>query len=392
MKPRRTFHDPVPNPGFGTLTTHYAEEPGAPHTPASPPIYQTSTFLYPDAATWARRRTPDCPQHEYTRVSNPTIEILEGKLARLEKGAWAQCFGSGMGAISSSINALIHQGAHVVSVAHVYGPARTYLSHVERFGVSTTYVPGARTADFLAALRPETRLLYLESPTSGWFECPDVRALAAAARERGVFTLIDNSWASPYFCNPLELGVDLVIHSATKYLNGHSDVVAGVVIGRDETLQHKLLTEAEFGGATLDPFAAWLMLRGLRTLGLRMQYHHATGLEVARWLEEQPGVERVLHPGLPSHPEHEICRAQCRGFGSLFSLFLKDASLPRTQRLLDSLRLFRIGVSWGGHESLVVAGAHGRDSANEARCLVRLYCGLEDAADLIGDLRQALTS
>src|SRR5262249_12449879 len=263
MKPQRRYDDPVPDPGFETIATHYAEEYGLYEGAASPPIFQTSTFIYPDAAAFAARRTPGSPHHDYTRVSNPTTQILEAKLARLEHGGWCQCFGSGMGAISSAINACVAAGSHVVCVEHAYGPTRTYLHHVKRFAIETTHVRGVNTADFLAAIRPETKLLYLESPTSGYFECPDIETLAAAARERGIVTIFDNSWATPYFLNPLDLGIDIVVHTGTKYINGHSDVVSGIAVGRDDGLQAKVQQEAELGGATLDPLAAWLMMRGL---------------------------------------------------------------------------------------------------------------------------------
>lgn len=390
MKPCPRFDEPCPNPGFETILSHYAEDPERQQGAATPAIYQTSTFIYPDAAAFAARRKADNPRHDYTRVSNPTTQILEAKLARLEKCKWAHTFGSGMGAISAAINACVSSGAHVVSVGHVYGPTRMYLNHIQRFGVETTFVRGYDTADYLNAVRDNTRLIYLESPTSGYFDCPAIEPITAFAKQRGIVTAIDNSWASPYFMNPAELGIDLVLHSATKYLNGHSDVVAGVVCGNDDALLEKMIREVELVGAALDPFAAWLMIRGLRTLSLRMQYHHNAGLEVARYLESHPKVARVLHPGLESHPHHAICRSQCRGYSSLFSFALKDQTREAMTRAMDRLNLFGQGVSWGGFESLVVGGTFFGDDPARQEYLIRLYVGLESTSDIIADLKQAL--
>lgn len=389
VKPRLPIHDALPGVGFETIITHYAENPREHFGAAAPPIYQTSTFYYPDAEAFEQRRTDASPHYDYSRVGNPTNAILEAKLARLEKGEWAEFFGSGMGAISSALNACVASGSHVVIVNQCYGPARMFLEHLKRFGVSTTYVAGVDPADFIRAIRPETRVIYLESPTSGLFELPDVAPICAAARERGIITIFDNSWASPFFMNPLEFGVDLVLHSASKYLNGHSDVIAGVVIGRDRELQRRIWREMELNGAMLDPMAGWLILRGLRTLSLRLERHQASGLAVARLLEAHPRVARVHHPGLESHPQHAIARRQLRGYSGLFSFELNEASREATHRFLNRLRHFGLGVSWGGHESLALGGTHfGGDG--QRRWVIRLSVGLESGADLVADVQQAL--
>jgi cystathionine beta-lyase len=389
-KPQPEFDDPVPQPGFGTIATHFGEDYAAREGAAAPPIYQTSTFIYPDAAAFAARISGESRRHDYTRVSNPTTQILEAKLARLEHGEWGQCFGSGMAAISSAIYACVKSGSHVVCVDHVYGPTRIYLQHVRRFGVETTYVRGSETGPFLAALRPETRVLMLESPTSGHFECPEIGPLTAAARERGITTIFDNSYATPYFMNPLDLGIDIVVHTGTKYINGHSDVVAGVAVGRDQKLRDAVQREAELGGATLDPFAAWLMLRGLRTLHVRMEQHQKSGLAAARFLESHPRVARVMHPGLESHPQHAIAARQMRGYAGLFSFALKEQTKEATHRFLDRLRLFGQGVSWGGHESLAIGGTFFGTDPTRPEWIVRLHVGLETTANLVADLKRAL--
>jgi len=389
-KPPLQCADPVPDPGFETLCTHYADDPRRHQQAAVVPIYQTSTFVYPDAAAFEKRRTPESPYYDYSRVGNPTSQVLEAKLARLERAAWADCFSSGMGAISAAVNACVEAHSHVVAVAHCYGPTRWYLEHLRRLAIETTFVPGVDPADFIAALRPNTRLIYLESPTSGRFEVLEIEPIVRAARERGILTILDNSWATPCFQNPLEFGVDLVVHSASKYLNGHSDVIAGVVAGRDRRLRERVWRELELSGAALDPFAAWLMLRGLRTLPLRMQRHQENALAVARMLAEHPKVACVLHPGLPSHPQHATARKQLRGYASLFSFALKDQSATALHRLLDRLRLFGIGVSWGGYESLIVGGTFFSLPDEQPEWLVRVHVGLESKEDLIADLRQAL--
>jgi len=390
LKPAFVPHDPLPGCGFETVCVHYGDDPARRLGAAAPPIYQTSTFFYPDMAAFEKRRTAACQHYEYTRAANPTTQLLEAKLARLEKGDWADCFGSGMAAITAAINACVAAGAHVVAVAQCYGPTRSYLNHLRRFGVETTYVDSVRPEDFIAALRPGTRLIYLESPTSGLFTVPEIEPITRVARQRGITTILDNSWATPYFQNPLELGVDLVVHSATKYLNGHSDVVAGVVAGRGQALRERVWAELELGGGILDPHAAWLMLRGLRTLGLRMERHQENALAVARMLAEHPKVAAVMHPGLESHPQHAIARRQLRGYSGLFSFTLKEQSRAAAHRFLDRLKLFGVGVSWGGYESIATGGTFFGPDGGRPLWVMRLSVGLESEADLIADVRQAL--
>ncbi len=379
---------------FETLCAHHGEQRLAHCGAAAVPIYQTSTFVYPDQAAFEAREQFDAPRYDYTRRSNPTTAVLEAKLAALERGTWARCFASGMGAITAAINVPLAAGAHVVAVAGCYGPTRKYLAeYIQRFGVSTTFVPGTDAAALLDAARPQTRLMYLESPTSGRFEVLDVERLAEAARRRGIVTVFDNSWASPYFQNPLALGVDLVVHSATKYIGGHSDVLGGVVVGRDEGLRRRVLGEAELLGASADPFAAWLLLRGLRTLALRMEQHQRSGLAVARLLAGHPAVRRVYYPGLESHPNHDLARRQMRGFSGLLSFALHDQSRGAVHRFVNRLKVVRIGCSWGGYESLVLAGRtatlfHAEPGGPE--WLIRLHVGLESTDDLLADIRQAL--
>ncbi len=377
--------------GFETLCAHYAEHRLMHGGAVAPPLYQTSTFVFPDAEAFERRDLPQNPYFQYSRKANPTTRTLEAKLAKLERGNWARAFSSGMGAITCAINALTEAGTHVVAVANAYHPTRRYLEeYLKRFNISVTFVSGTRTEDFIAAMRDDTRVLYLESPTTGYFEVLDVPGLSAAARERGVRTVFDNSWASPYFQQPLEHGCDIVVHSATKYISGHSDVVAGMVVGRDAELGERIAREGELLGASIDPFAAWLLLRGIRTLSVRMERHQENGLAVARLLAEDERVAVVHHPGLDGVEQHELAARQMSGYASLFSFALKDQSREATHRFLDRLKLFGIGVSWGGFESLAIGGLLFNRDDTRGQWLIRLSVGLETRDDLVADVRQAL--
>lgn len=391
MDERGRGDDPLTAGGFETICTHYGEHRLAHGGAAAPPLYQSSTFIYPDMEAFERRLLPQNPYYDYTRASNPTISVLQAKIAQLERGQWCRAFASGMGAITCAVNACIGTGAHVVAVASCYPPTRDYLAqYLKRFGVTVTFVPGTDTETIVGALREDTRLLYLESPTWGRFEILDLPAITAAARARGVTTAFDNSWATPYFQNPLDFGIDLVLHSATKYLGGHSDTLGGLVIGRDEKLGGQIRKEAELIGASLDPFAAWLMLRSLRTLAVRMEQHQKSGLAVARMLATHPKVQAVFHPGLQPRPNDAAARRQLRGCASVFSFALHDQTREATNRFVDRLRLFSIGVSWGGHESLAIGGTFFDEQAAKPLWLIRLHVGLETTEDLLNDVRQAL--
>lgn len=394
MTPPVPADDPHQEGGFETLCTHYGEHRLAHGGGATPPIYQTSTFVYPDAEAFEGRDDPKTPYYVYTRRSNPTTTILEAKLARLEGGRWARSFASGMGAITAALNLCLKSGAHVVVVSDCYHPTRRYLSeYLSRFDVRVTFVPGTDPADFIAALRDETRVLYLESPTSGRFDVLELAPLVAAARARGITTILDNSWSTPYFQRPLESGIDLVVHSATKFISGHSDTLGGIVVGRDETLRARLYDEAEMLGASIDPFAAWLLIRGLRTLPLRMEQHQRSGLAIARLLAQHPRVQRVYHPGLETYAQHAVAQRQMRGYSGLFSFALHEQTREATNRFINRLRVFSIGCSWGGHESLVVGGRSAdlfAENVNEPEWIIRLHAGLEATQDLVADVRQAL--
>src|SRR5579883_2156992 len=269
-------------PDFETLCAHWGEDPSRQRGAVIPPIYQNSLFTFPDAETWALPRGDESAYYDYTRVSNPTTDIAEAKIAVLEKGERARCFGSGMGAISAAILSCVKTGDHVIAPRTVYGPTRQFLlDYLTRFQISTTLIDGDDPQEWADACQPDTTLLFLESPSSVVMKQQDLAAVAQIANARGASTICDNSWASPYFQNPLALGVDLVLHSATKYLGGHSDIVAGVVVGNAERMRKLTYNEGALLGAVLDPFAAWLLIRGLRTLPIRMERHQQSARRIA---------------------------------------------------------------------------------------------------------------
>lgn len=352
------------------------------------PIYQNSLF------TFDRHINPGHPYY-YSRGDNPTVQELEKKLAALEGGERARCFASGMAAISSSILSTVNQGDHIVCTNQVYPGTRQLLEiYLTRFGVETTFVAADSLEQIEAAIKPNTVLLYLESPTSFVFDLQDVRACAALAKKAKITTIIDNTWSTFCYQQPLSLGIDMVVHSLSKYIGGHSDAIGGVVIGTKEALERINAQEHQLLGGIMTPQTASLMLRGLRTLPLRMQRANETGLAVASYLASKPYL-RLNYPGHPSHSQYKIGADQMTGFGSLMS-FEINVSRETMYNWADCLKYYRIGCSWGGYESLVIVLGHPADfmsrTAEPKSCesaLVRLFCGLEDSADLIADLEQA---
>lgn len=379
------------NPGFSTMCAHLGDDPARFHGAPTPPIYQNSLFTQPDTESFFRRTELRPEIYDYTRVANPTTDVLETKLAALERTDACRAFGSGMAAVSAAILHAVRTGDHIVAVETSYGPTRQFLKdYLPQLGIDVTFVHGADPSEFLGATRPNTRLYYLESPSSLVFHLQDLPVVCEMARDRGIVTAIDNSWATPYFQNPTEFGVDLVIHSATKYLCGHSDVVAGVVMGDRERMQKLTVQEGFLLGGILDPFAAWLLLRGVRTLGVRMDRHQQSAGRVADFLESHPRVARVYWPGLASHPQHELGRRLMRGNSGLLSVALKDGGREAACRMIDRLHYFGIGVSWGGFESLAIPMSFVEP---EGRLWgARISVGLEDVDDLLADLEQALDS
>ncbi len=366
--------------------------PGAPGAqPMAEPIVQTSLFAYPtyDAmleALKAENRNP-----VYSRGQNPTVEVLERKLAALEQGESCKCFGSGMAAVSAVFLGLLEAGDHILFVNHTYGPSVKLAKHLERFGISHDLLLDLEPGDVERAMRPNTKLVWLENPGTMLFRTLDLAAIADVARSHGVLTCLDNSWASPLYQKPIIHGVDIVVHSATKYIGGHSDVVAGAVISTARRMEKIFFGSYMLNGGILAPFDAWLLLRGLRTMPVRMQRHEADALRVAEYLRSRPDVRAVYHPafGEPS--------ASLTGYSGLFSFELASGGFDEVRRFINGLRRFRIGVSWGGIESLVISPNRGNNLAHldEQRmphALVRLSIGLEGADVLIEDIGSSLAA
>ncbi|MBX4875528.1 PLP-dependent transferase [Rhizobium bangladeshense] len=359
-----------------------------------PPIFQTSLFTFSDYDEMIAAYRGEKVRPTYTRGLNPTVRAFEEMLAKLEGAEDALGFASGMAAISSAVLSFVEPGDRIVAVKHVYPDAfRLFGTILKRMKIEVTYVDG-RDEEAVAKALPGAKVLYLESPTSWVMEAHDVGALAALARHHGVVSMIDNSWASPFFQRPLTLGVDLVIHSASKYLGGHSDVVAGVIAG-SKTMVSRVKAEAyPYLGGKLSPFDAWLLIRGLRTLPLRMKAHEASALEIARRLQKLEVVEAVCHPGLANR-----LPAGLNGTSGLFSFIFRDGVDIRA--FADRLKLFKLGVSWGGHESLIVPGEvvlQQKAQPNSAQTFgihprsVRLHVGLEGTEALWRDIEEALAA
>jgi methionine-gamma-lyase len=363
------------------------------------PIYQTSTFAFRDAAHGAALFAGEEDGYIYTRIANPTIRALEENVAELEHGCGAIATSSGMGAVCTVYMALLEAGAHLVSTASVYGPSRTVIEReFSRFGVQSSYVATSDLEQIRSALRPETKIVYIETPANPTMEVSDIQAIADLAHAYGCLVVVDNTFASPYLQTPLDLGADIVVHSVTKFINGHADVVGGVIVAADEALYAQLRKTMINLGCNMDPHQAFLVLRGLKTLGIRIERAQQSAMQIARWLERQPEVECVRYIGLESHPQHEIARRQMRGFGSMISFDLKGG-MDAGRQLMNSVRVATLAVSLGGVETLIEHPAsmtHAGMSAEMRRAagftdgLVRYSVGIEDVDDLIADLRQAL--
>jgi cystathionine gamma-lyase len=377
---------------FSTRTVHGGQSHDPTTGAVMVPIYATSTYA---------QQSPGVHKgFEYARSQNPTRFAFERAVADLESGANAFAFASGLAAISTVLE-LFDAGAHVVATDDIYGGSFRLMERVRKrsAGLQVSFADFTDLAAVEAAIRPETKLLWVETPTNPLLRVVDLEAVAALGRRKGLVTVADNTFCSPYIQRPLELGIDIVVHSVTKYLNGHSDMVGGVaVVGDNKDLSDRLKFLQNAIGAISGPFDSFLALRGIKTLALRMERHSANGLKIAQWLETRKDVRRVIYPGLASHPQHSIAVQQMHAFGGMISVEL-DRDLAGTRRFLERTRLFTLAESLGGVESLIEHPAlmtHGsippekRAAIGISDSLVRLSAGIEDGDDLIADLEQAL--
>jgi len=374
--------------GFATDAIHAGQEADPLTGAVSVPIYQTSTYV--------QEALGSHKGFEYARTQNPTRSALEKNLATLESGAIAHCFASGMSAITTLL-LLLSKGDHVVVSENTYGGTYRLFEKVLRgFGLDFSYVDASDVARVEEALRPETRLVFLEIPTNPVMTIADLKGVAALTRERGIRLAVDNTFMSPYFIRPIEFGADFVVHSTTKYLNGHSDSIGGVVISRDAEDAERIGFLQNAVGAILSPFDSWLVMRGIKTLAVRMEQHDRNGRVVAQFLTEHPRIERVHYPGLPSHPQFERAKELFSGFGGMISF--ETGSLAAARALLDNVRLCALAESLGGVETLISHPASMTHASvpQEQRTrlgitdgLVRISVGIEDVDDILADLDRA---
>lgn len=378
-------------PGFSTRAIHDGQAPDPVTGAVNVPIYASSTYVQEEIGKHKG--------YEYSRVSNPTRTALEENFASLESGASAHVFASGMAAITA-LCTMMRSGDHVVCSDNMYGgTTRLFDQVLVRYGLEFTYVDTSRAENVERAIRPATKLVHIETPTNPMMALTDIRAVADICHSHGVELSVDNTFMSPYFQRPIELGADLVMHSTTKFLNGHSDGLGGVLIGT--TLQHQetFAFVQKCTGGILSPFECWLLLRGVKTLAVRMRQHDSNGRKVAAWLQQNSKVQRVFYPGLPDHPQHELAKRQMSGFGSMISF--EVGSLEAANRMLRKVRICSLAESLGGVETLIshpasmthaAIGEEGRRKLGITDGLVRISVGIEDVEDILADLDQALAA
>ncbi len=365
----------------------------------SPPIFQTSTFAFPSAEEGAARFSGEKPGYIYTRMGNPTVKALEDNITALENGFAGMATASGMAAIGTVFLSLLSQGDHLLASACLYGPTHVMLKNeLPRFGITTSFVDTSQVHNLEAAVQPNTRMIYVETPTNPTLRLTDIQKTAEVAHRHGALVVVDNTFASPYVQRPLELGADVVVQSLTKILNGHSDVIGGMIIVKDAELYKRTRKLLNLFGGTMDPHQAWLILRGVRTLPLRTERAQENAMKLAAFLSGHPKVIWTRYPGLAEHPQHDLAKKQMDGFGAMLCFGVKNG-LEGGRVLLNNLRLITLAVSLGGVESLIEHPAsmthasvprEEREQVGILDELVRLSVGCEDFDDLRADLDQAL--
>ncbi|HLZ55583.1 MAG TPA: cystathionine gamma-synthase [Ktedonosporobacter sp.] len=375
---------------FATKAIHAGQEPDPSTGAIMTPIFQTSTF--------AQAGLGEHKGYEYARSGNPTRSALEDCIASLENGRYGLAFASGMAA-ENAVLSLLSSGDHMVSCDDLYGGTyRIFEKVLSRYQIKTSYVPAGDLAAYEKAIRPNTKLIWLETPTNPLLRLADIQAVAEIAHRHNILLVVDNTFSSPYFQQPLNLGADIVLHSTTKYINGHSDVVGGALVLNDEKVYESLKFFQNAAGGVPGPFDAWLTLRGIKTLAVRMRQHEENARVVANFLAEHARVEKIYYPGLPSHPDHELAKRQMSGFGGMVSFQFKG-TLADVDKVVRRLKVFTFAESLGGVESLVchpVSMTHGsipkeiREARGLTDTLLRLSVGIEDVEDLLVDLQQAL--
>ncbi len=386
------------NKGFNTKLIH-AGNIDDPFGSATVPIYQSSTFSFRNAQHGANLFSGKEKGFIYTRISNPTIKALEDNIAELENGYGGIATSSGMGAISSIYMSLLEKGAHMISTASVYGPSRGLMeNHFSRFGVEATFVDTSVLDNIRASVQPNTKILFIETPSNPTIQLTDIKACSKIATEHGITLAVDNTFCSPYLQNPLDLGADVVFHSVTKFINGHADIVGGIIVTKTREFYQKIRPLMVALGNNMDPHQAFMVHRGVKTLSLRIEKAQENAMKIAAWLEQHPKIKWIKYPGLASHPQYELAKKQMRGFGSMMS-FEINGGLKAGEKMMNSVKLALLAVSLGGVETLIQHPASMTHSgipreeklkAGITDGLVRLSVGIENVEDQIADLEQAL--
>ena len=376
---------------FNSKTIHGGQQPDKGYRAVMPPVYLTSTY--------AQSSPGDHQGYEYSRTHNPTRTALEASLASIENGKHGFCFGSGMAAIDAVVK-LLSPGDEVISTNDLYGGSyRIFTKIFQDLGIVFHFVDMQDPANVAAKINVKTKLIWVETPTNPMMNVVDITAMSRLVEDRDIYLAVDNTFASPYLQQPLSLGADIVMHSATKYLGGHSDVILGALVVRDASLAERLSFIQNASGAVCGPLDAFLVLRGIKTLHVRMQRHCENGEKIARFLADHPAIDRVYWPGFESHPNHEVAKRQMNGFGGMISFVQQNDSLEKATQTLEKLKLFTLAESLGGVESLVghpASMTHAsipkaeREKSGVVDGLIRLSVGIEDNDDLIADLKQAL--
>ena len=384
--------------GFNTKLIHagaFEDEFGS----ATVPIYQTSTFRFKNAQHGADCFSGKIDGFIYTRIDNPTIRAFEQNIAALENGYKGIATSSGMGAITSVYMALLSAGSHIISSNAVYGPARGVLEQdFSRFNVEASFVNTSNIENIKAVIKPNTKVLYIETPANPTMEITDIVACAEIAKKHNLILVVDNTFSSPYLQKPLDFGADVVLHSVTKFINGHADIVGGVIVTKEAELYKKIRHSMVYMGCNMDPTQAYMVLRGVKTLAIRMERAQENALKVAKFLQSHPKVSWIKYPGLETHPQYELAKTQMKGFGAVMSFGLKG-DYEAGSKLMDNVKLILLGVSLGGVESLIQHPAsmthasvslENRILSGITNDLIRFSVGIEDAEDIIADIKQAL--
>lgn len=386
------------NKGFNTKLIHagaFEDEFGS----ATVPIYQTSTFKFKNAQHGADCFSGKSDGYIYTRIANPTIRAFEQNIAELENGYDGIATSSGMGAISSVHMALLSAGSHIVCSDAIYGPARGILEQdFSRFGVEATFVNTSKIEKIVPAIKPNTKVLYIETPANPTMDITDIKACAEIAKKHNLILVVDNTFCSPYLQKPLDLGADVVLHSITKFINGHADIVGGVIVAKDPEIYKRIRHSMVFMGCNMDPTQAFMVLRGVKTLAIRIERAQENAMKVADFLSTHPKVAWLRYPGLPSHPQYELGKSQMNGFGSMMSFGLKGG-FEAGKKLMDNVHLAILAVSLGGVETLIQHPAsmthagvskENKQAAGITDDLVRFSVGIENVEDIIADLKHGL--